>query len=116
MGMTFESIPKKDQVILLSQKASRGLGGGATDLTDEAHPDNKKLLEDIAHYLDDSLVGVDFIIDDVRISWKDQPRAGVIECNSLPFIDLHMFPLNGKVRNTPGALWDLIFPDSNPQT
>lgn len=115
IGLTLNSIPEKDKVILLSQKASRGLGGGATDLTDEAHPDNILLLENVAKFLDDSLVGIDFIIDDVSRSWKEQPRAGIIECNSLPFIDLHMFPLKGKVRNTPGALWDLIFPDSNPQ-
>ncbi len=115
VGLTLTSIPENGKVILLSQKASRGLGGGATDLTDEAHPDNIKLLEDVAKFLDDSLVGIDFIIDDVTKSWRQQPRAGIIECNSLPFIDLHMFPLKGKVRNTPGALWDLIFPDSNPQ-
>lgn len=115
IGLTLKSIPEKDKVILLSQKASRGLGGGATDLTDEAHQDNIKLLEDVAKFLDDSLVGIDFIIDDVTKSWRVQPRAGIIECNSLPFIDLHMFPLKGKVRNTPGALWNLIFPDSDPQ-
>lgn len=115
VALTLKSIPEKDRVVTLSQKASRGLGGGASDLTDEAHPDNRALLESIAKLLDDSLVGIDFIMDDVRISWKEQPHAGIIECNSLPFIDLHMFPLTGKIRNTPGALWDLIFPDSNPE-
>lgn len=110
------AIPARGQIVTLSQKASRGLGGGATDLTDVAHPDNIVLLEKIASYLKDSLVGVDFIIPDVTKSWKEQKHMGIIECNSLPFIDLHLFPLVGKPRNTPGALWNLIFPDSDPGT
>jgi hypothetical protein len=67
-----------------------------------------RMLEKVAEVLGDSLVGIDFIIDDVRKPWRQQPRSGVIECNGAPFIDLHLFPLVGKPRNTPGALWDLL--------
>lgn len=111
-GLSLTRVPEAGKEILLSQKASRGLGGGATDVTDEAHPDNIELLQKIAEVLEDPLVGVDFIVHDITRSWKDQPRSGVIECNSAPFIDLHLFPLSGKPRNTPGALWDLMFADS----
>lgn len=112
-NITLETIPKKDTLITLGQKASRGIGGGATDVTEETHPDNKKLFEYIAQeVLKDSLVGIDFIIDDISKSWREQKRSGVIECNSLPFIELHLFPLKGKPRDTVGALWDLIFPQS----
>ena len=58
--------------------------------------------------LDDPLVGVDFMMDDMARSWKEQ-KCGVIECNSLPFIDLHHFPLKGPARNAAGNVWDLIF-------
>ena len=109
-GMSLMSVPEKNVNITLTQKASRGLGGGATDVTDKSHPDNVLLLEHVAKILEDQLVGVDFIIHDITRSWKEQRRAGIIECNSLPFIDLHLFPMVGKPRNTPGALWDLIFP------
>jgi len=111
-GLSLRSVPSAGQLVTLSQKASRGLGGGATDVTDETHPDNIALLEKIAAILEDPLVGVDFIVEDVRKSWKEQPRTGVIECNSAPFIDLHLYPLKGKPRNTAGALWDLVFPAS----
>lgn len=109
-GMSLMSVPEKGEDIILTQKASRGLGGGATDVTDETHPDTVLLLEQVAQILEDSLVGVDFIIHDITRSWKEQLHAGIIECNSSPFIDLHLFPLVGKPRNTPGALWELIFP------
>lgn len=111
-GLSLGAIPAKDRVVTLSQKASRGLGGGATDVTDTAHPDNTAMLESIGSLMCDGIIGVDFIIDDVTKSWKEQPHSGVIECNSLPFIDLHLHPLVGKVRDTAGALWDLVFPGS----
>ena len=106
------TIPKKDEVVTLGQKTSRAVGGGITDVTDAMHPDNIAMLEKIGKVLDDPLIGVDFIMNDVSISWKDQPRSGVIECNSAPFIDLHHFPLVGKPHNVASALWDIIYPKS----
>jgi D-alanine-D-alanine ligase-like ATP-grasp enzyme len=109
---TENSIPLVDEVVTLGQKTSRAVGGGITDMTDKVHPDNKAMLEKIAEVLDDPLIGVDFIMDDVAVSWKDQPRSGAIECNSAPFIDLHHYPLVGKPHNVASALWDIIYPES----
>jgi D-alanine-D-alanine ligase-like ATP-grasp enzyme len=109
---TEETIPKDKEVVTLGQKTSRAVGGGITDMTETIHPDNIAMLEKIGEVLDDPLIGVDFIMDDVSISWKDQPKSGVIECNSAPFIDLHHFPLVGKPHNVAGALWDVIYPES----
>ncbi len=111
-GHDENTIPQKHQVITLGQKTSRAVGGGITDMTDIVHPDNKIMLEKVAEVLDDPLIGVDFIMDDVSISWRDQPRSGVIECNSAPFIDLHHFPLVGKPHNVASALWDIVYPES----
>lgn len=111
---TIDTIPKKDEVVTLGQKTSRAVGGGITDMTDIMHPDNKEMLEKVAETLDDPLIGVDFIMNDVSISWRDQPCAGVIECNSAPFIDLHHYPLVGKPHNVASALWDIIYPTSTP--
>jgi D-alanine-D-alanine ligase-like ATP-grasp enzyme len=112
--LTLDHVAGPNILVTLGEKASRGLGGGATDVTDETHPDNRELFEYVAQVLEDPLVGIDFIIDDISKSWKEQRRCGVIECNSLPFIELHLFPLKGLPRDTAGALWDTIFPDSNP--
>ena len=40
---TWDAIPKKDTVVLLGQKTSRGVGGGITDVTGDVHPDNVAL-------------------------------------------------------------------------
>lgn len=111
-GHTPETIPEKDKIITLGQKTSRAVGGGITDMTNVVHPDNKAMLEKVAEVLNDPLIGVDFIMDDVSVSWKDQPKCGVIECNSAPFIDLHHFPLVGEPHNVASALWDIVYPDS----
>jgi cyanophycin synthetase len=112
--LLWESVPSEGQLVTLNQKVSRGTGGSNTDVTEMMHPENRKLLEKVGTVLQDPLVGVDFIMEDVGAPWQERERCGVIECNSMPFIDLHHYPLRGTPRNVAGALWDLIFPNSNP--
>ncbi len=112
-NLTWESVPVQNRVVFLHFKVNWGIGGTSEDVTDKVHPDNKKLFEDIARFLDDDIVGIDFIISDISQSWKTVPRCGVIECNSLPLIGNHHFPFQGEVRNVAGAIWDLIFPRSS---
>ena len=111
-GKMADTIPKDKEIVTLGQKTSRAVGGGITDMTDIVHLDNKIMLEKIAEVLNDPLIGVDFIMDDVSVSWKNQPRCGIIECNSAPFIDLHHYPLVGSPHNVASALWDIIYPES----
>ena len=108
--LSLEDIPATGRMVIVHPKVSRSYGASNTEITD-VHPDNEKLFLHIAKVLDDPLVGVDFMIDDMARSWKEQ-KCGVIECNSLPFIDLHHFPLKGPTRNTAGIVWDLIFSES----
>jgi len=53
-----------------------------------------------------SVVGFDCIIPDPTKDANSQ-RWGIIECNSLPFIDLHYFALEGKPKNIAGMIWDM---------
>ena len=94
----------------LNQKVSRSYGATTSDMTQITHPENTKLFEKIARVLGDSLVGIDFIISDISKSWMEQKRCGVIECNSLPFLDLHHYPFVGMPRDAAGALLDAVFP------
>lgn len=105
-------IIEKGKVVTFSQKTSRGCGGTTTEVTDITHPDNKEMLEHVGTFLKDPLVGVDFIIEDITKSWKEEQHCGIIECNSLPFIDLHHYVMFGKSNNVAGKLWDLILPES----
>jgi cyanophycin synthetase len=114
-NIKMEDVPQKGKVVTFSQKTSRGCGGTTTEVTDIAHPDNIEMLEHVGKFLNDPLVGVDFIMEDITKSWREeQPNkyCGIIECNSLPFIDLHHYPLFGKPQNIAAKLWDLVMPES----
>lgn len=108
-NLSWDSIPRAGLLVNLNTKTSRAVGGALIDCTDETHTDNILLLEKIAQVLNNPIVGVDFIMPDIKKSWREQDRCGVIECNSLPFIDLHHYPLRGTPRNVAGELWSIVF-------
>lgn len=107
-----EDVPSSGRIVTFSEKTSRGSGGTTTEVTDIIHPDNVAMLERVGAFLNDPLIGVDFIMEDITKSWREEQHCGIIECNSLPFIDLHHYPLFGKPQNIAGKLWDLILPES----
>ena len=107
-NLTPESVPTFGQKVLLNQKINWGVGGTTADVTDDVHPDNNELFEEIAHVLKAPIVGIDFIIGDISRSWKEQKRCGVIECNSMPFFDNHHLPFEGKPRNVASLIWDMV--------
>jgi D-alanine-D-alanine ligase-like ATP-grasp enzyme len=109
---TLNTIPSTGLMVLLHDKVSRNYGASTTEI-ETIHPDNQALFSLIAKTINDPLVGVDFIIEDMAKSWREQKPCGVIECNSLPFIDLHHYPLRGPAKNVAGLVWDMIFPKSH---
>lgn len=111
-GLTKESVPQKGAVVCLHQKINWGNGGTTRDVTDLVHPDNIVLFERIARVTKAPIIGIDFITPDISQSWKDTPGCGVIECNSMPFIDTHHLPFEGEPRDIMGPIWEMVFPQS----
>lgn len=107
-GYTKDSIPEAGTRVLLNQKVNWSLGGTTADVSDEVHPDNVILFEEVARVLKAPIVGIDFIIGDMATSWKEQDRCGVLECNSMPFFDNHHLPFEGTPRNVAGDIWDMV--------
>jgi D-alanine-D-alanine ligase-like ATP-grasp enzyme len=110
-NLTLDSIVPNGAIVFLGDKTSRGAGGGISEVTRETHPDVVELLEECARVIDEPIIGIDFIMKDHTKSWKLEPRMGIIECNSVPFIDLHHFPLVGTPRNIAGMVWDFAYPN-----
>ncbi len=110
--LSADSVPEKDRMVTIHPKVSRAFGASTTEIT-EIHPKNVELFLRIGKVIDDPLIGIDFMMSDMKAPWQEQ-KCGVIECNSLPFIDLHHYPLKGPARNVAGMLWDIIFPESSP--
>ncbi len=103
---TLETVLPRGLTIDLTEKIGVNYGGSSFEVTEETHPEIKRILEAAAKVVDDPLFGFDFIIDNV----KDSPEGkkwGIIEANSLPFINLHHDPLIGKPQNVAKYVWDL---------
>lgn len=106
-GLTPESVLTEGVRATLHQKINWSVGGTTADVTDETHPDNVALFEAVAKELNAPIVGLDFIIEDMSRSWKEQKRLGILECNSMPFFDNHHLPFEGKPRNVAALIWDM---------
>ncbi len=102
------TVPLKDEVVYLQKKPFLSLGGELIDVTENVHPDNTQLFRDVARFFDIRLVGMDFMIPDIAVSWHKQ-NCAILELNSLPWIEMHHFPSSGTPQNVAGAVVDLFF-------
>ncbi len=101
------SIPKKDEVVYLQESPFLRLGGDLIEVTKKVHPDNIELFQKIARFFDIRLVGIDFIIPNIEVSYKNQTCA-VLDLNSLPCIEMHQFPSSGQPQNIGKIVVDLF--------
>ena len=106
-GLTLESILPPGRTIDLIEKIGLSYGGSSAEVTDVTHPKLVVELERAAHAAGDPLVGFDFITTSVEAD-PDTVRWGIIECNSVPFINLHHDPLLGTPVNVAGKVWDWV--------
>jgi len=105
-NLTPETVLAAGQTIDLSEKVGVAHGGTSFEITPETHPDLRVILEKAARVVPDPILGFDFIIEDVSRSPSEQ-KWGIIECNGLPFINLHHDPLYGVPINAAAPVWDL---------
>lgn len=105
-GLTLESIPEKGRRIILSAKTGRLYGSYTREMLPEVHPRMHEIFTLAGQAAEAPVLGFDLIIEDPTSSPEDQ-KWGIIECNSLPFIDLHYFALEGTPINLAENVWNL---------
>ena len=105
-GYTMASILEKDKTINLSAKTGRMYGGYTEEMLPKVHPKMHAIFAKAGSIVDAPIIGFDLIIEDPTLD-PDTQRWGIIECNSLPFVDLHYFALEGKPVNLAENIWDL---------
>ncbi|WP_080872500.1 acylphosphatase [Oceanobacillus timonensis] len=108
VGYTLTSVPKEGEQIYLREKSNLSSGGDPIEATDELSDevkqiaiDSLKALPSIPH------AGVDIIVDS-----KDNRKGVVLEVNATAEIAFHLFPLEGKAKDIPGAIIDYYFPET----
>jgi D-alanine-D-alanine ligase-like ATP-grasp enzyme len=106
-GASFETVPERGAVVYLIEKIGVSYGGHSAEVSTRTHPDIKTILERAAEVAADPIVGFDFIIPDISKSPRTQ-KWGIIECNTLPFINLHYDPVEGEPVNVASVLWEYV--------
>lgn len=106
-NMDVESVPQKGQKIYLHDKVILACGADVHDTTDTIHPDNNDLFVTVSELCKSPVVGIDFIAEDISKSFKKQ-KSAIIEANSVPYIDMHHYPVTGTPRNVAGQILEYL--------
>lgn len=104
---TLEDILPTGLTIDLSEKIGVSYGGNSGEDTTITHPNTKEILEQAAAVIADPMIGFDFIIPDIAGSPHTQ-KWGIIECNGVPFINLHHDPIEGQPNNVAQYVWNYV--------
>ncbi len=108
-GYTLETIPAKDELVLLKPTANLSTGGTSTDVTDEVHPANIFMFERIAKIVGLDICGIDVMAIDLRSPVTENGGA-ILEVNAAPGFRMHLEPAQGLPRNVAEPVIDMLFP------
>ncbi len=106
-GRKLTDILPAGETIDILEKIGTSYGGFRAEVTEETHPEIKRILEVAANVVKDPMIGFDFIIKNPAQSPHEQVW-GIIECNGVPFVDLHHYPLEGKPNPVARHIWEYV--------
>lgn len=110
---TLDTVPAKDEVVLLKDTANISTGGTATDVTHLVHPANVFMAERIARLLNMDICGIDVMAKNVEEPITNE-NGGILEVNACPGFRMHLFPSKGKPRNVAAHVVDMLYPQGQP--
>lgn len=108
-GWTWESVPNRDQRVLLSGAANLSTGGTSVDFTDVIHPANVQLAREAALITGLDVAGIDIVTPDIARSMTEEGGA-IVEVNTAPGFRMHTHPAKGRSRPVAEAVTRLLFP------
>jgi cyanophycin synthetase len=106
---TLDTVPPKNELVLLKPTANLSTGGTSTDVTDEVHPANIFMFERIAKIIGLDICGIDVMAMDLRTPVSENGGA-VLEVNAAPGFRMHIEPAEGIPRNVAEPVIDMLFP------
>lgn len=107
LSFTLDTVLPAGKTIDLSEKIGLSYGGNAREVTPDTHPKLHAELERAGQIINDPYLGFDFISTDISAD-PDTVKWGIIECNTVPFINLHHDPLEGEPINVAGMVLDYV--------
>jgi hypothetical protein len=105
-GYTIQTVLAKDHLFSLKQRAGWMYGGDDREMLNDVHPQLTKVLERAAELCNAQLIAFDVIIEDPEADPAPQ-KWGIIEANSVPYIEVHSEAMSGERVNVALQLWNL---------
>jgi D-alanine-D-alanine ligase-like ATP-grasp enzyme len=107
LSHTLDTVLPQGHTIDLTEKIGLSYGGNAREVTPQTHPKLCTELERAAQLIGDPFLGFDFITTDISAD-PSTVKWGIIECNTVPFINLHHDPFEGEPINVAGMVFDYV--------
>ena len=86
-GLFMNDVLTKGRTVALRSAANVSTGGLPIDITDQVHPDNRKMAERAAKGIGLDIAGIDFMTTDITRSYHEV-GGGIIEINARPGLDI----------------------------
>lgn len=105
-------IPEEGEKVILRRVANISAGGVSINVTPKIHPENVKLVENIARYFKVKCLGIDVLAQDISKSWREG-NFGIIEINAGPGVFMHLAPAYGGSIDVPKYIMQSHFDDES---
>jgi cyanophycin synthetase len=110
-GKSLDTIPARDERVILSNRSNLSIGATAEDVTDKVHPSTARMCVRAARLIGLDVCGIDLVIPDIS---EPITSGGVIEVNASPGLRMHHYPSAGTPRDVGQAVVDAIYPPGAP--
>jgi cyanophycin synthetase len=107
-GMTVKTVPSEGEEIVLRRVANISAGGVSVNVTNDIHPENIKMVENIARFFNVTCLGIDVLAKDITRPWQEGD-FGIIEINAGPGVFMHLAPAEGGSVDVPGIIMEYLF-------
>ncbi|MFY7998241.1 MAG: hypothetical protein ACOVSW_06525 [Candidatus Kapaibacteriota bacterium] len=108
-NLTLSSVPPMGERVYLRRVANVSVGGVSVNVTEQMHPRNIKMVNDIAKFFSVMCLGIDVLAEDISKPW-DAGNFAIIEINAGPGIFMHIAPAQGSSIDVPGMIMRANFP------
>jgi acylphosphatase len=106
-GYTYETVPKQNEVIFLSEKTNISTGGDPIDVFDDMDPTVKEAAVEALYAVPGLSHGaVDLIIH------SESKKVYILELNPTANLGGLLYPIKGQARDIPKAIIDYYFPET----
>ena len=106
-GFTPESVPQKDQAVLVLRN-----GNHTCDITHLVHPSIADTASLAARIVGLDIAGVDLVCEDISQPLAEQ-RGAIVEVNAGPGLLMHIKPASGEARPVGRSIVEHLFPNGD---